>query len=113
MATDDDQDLAFNPQRQLCPDGTCLGVIGSDGRCTECGRRAEGAAPDSAESEPRPSDALPPDDGFPPVDEGEGEPTERDGGGPAFDPDRRLCSDGSCIGIVGKHNRCQLCGKPA
>jgi len=29
-------------QRQLCPDGACIGVIGPDGRCKECGRAAEG-----------------------------------------------------------------------
>lgn len=24
--------------RELCPDGACIGVIGSDGKCKECGR---------------------------------------------------------------------------
>lgn len=24
--------------RRLCPDGNCIGVIGPDGRCKECGR---------------------------------------------------------------------------
>ena len=27
-------------QRQLCPDGACVGVIGDDGTCTVCGRSA-------------------------------------------------------------------------
>jgi hypothetical protein len=27
--------------RRLCPDGNCIGVIGPDGRCKECGRPAE------------------------------------------------------------------------
>ncbi len=27
--------------RRLCPDGSCIGVIGPDGRCKECGRPAE------------------------------------------------------------------------
>ena len=27
--------------RRLCPDGNCIGVIGSDGKCKECGRPAE------------------------------------------------------------------------
>ena len=26
--------------RRLCPDGNCIGVIGPDGRCKECGRPA-------------------------------------------------------------------------
>ena len=27
--------------RELCPDGACVGVIGPDGRCKECGTPAE------------------------------------------------------------------------
>ena len=27
--------------RALCPDGSCIGVIGDDGRCRVCGRTAE------------------------------------------------------------------------
>jgi hypothetical protein len=25
-------------ERQLCPDDTCIGLIGPDGRCKECGK---------------------------------------------------------------------------
>ncbi len=25
---------------------------------------------------------------------------------------RKLCSDGSCIGVIGKNGKCQICGKP-
>ncbi len=32
-ADDDDWE-----NRRLCPDGNCIGVIGPDGRCKECGR---------------------------------------------------------------------------
>ena len=32
----------FDSSRRLCPDGDCLGVMGPDGRCKVCGRRAEG-----------------------------------------------------------------------
>ena len=35
-ASDDIED------RELCPDGACIGVIGPDGRCRECGRRRDG-----------------------------------------------------------------------
>ena len=28
--------------RQLCSDGNCIGVIGPDGRCKECGKKYEG-----------------------------------------------------------------------
>jgi hypothetical protein len=30
----------FRPDRRLCDDGVCIGVIGADGLCTVCGRRA-------------------------------------------------------------------------
>ncbi len=29
-------------ERRLCSDESCIGVIGPDGRCKECGRPAEG-----------------------------------------------------------------------
>lgn len=38
VADSDDDDWA---SRRLCPDGNCIGVIGPDGRCKECGRNAE------------------------------------------------------------------------
>ena len=25
---------------------------------------------------------------------------------------RRLCSDGNCIGVIGPDGRCKVCGKP-
>ena len=31
---------SFDPGRQLCSDGACTGVLGSDGKCKECGRSA-------------------------------------------------------------------------
>jgi hypothetical protein len=34
-------DDAFDDEeRQLCPDGACTGLLGSDGKCKECGRSA-------------------------------------------------------------------------
>jgi len=30
---------AFNPNRRLCPDEACIGVVGSDNKCSVCGRR--------------------------------------------------------------------------
>ena len=29
----------FAPKRRLCPDDACIGVIGSDNKCSICGRR--------------------------------------------------------------------------
>jgi hypothetical protein len=31
----------FDSKRRLCDDGACVGVIGDDGVCRVCGRRAE------------------------------------------------------------------------
>ena len=34
-------DDAFDgEERRLCPDGACTGLLGSDGKCKECGRLA-------------------------------------------------------------------------
>jgi hypothetical protein len=106
MATDDDREEGFNPKRRLCPDGSCIGIIGADGKCTECGARAAGDR-DPALEEPPITDT--PETG----DEADLPREERMDDGPVFDPKRRLCSDGTCIGVIGGDNRCQLCGKPA
>lgn len=37
-ATDDAEGSVDFASRKLCSDGTCIGVIGSDGRCKECGK---------------------------------------------------------------------------
>jgi hypothetical protein len=40
-ATDDDGSSAeVDDDRELCPTGTCLGLIGPDRRCKECGASA-------------------------------------------------------------------------
>jgi hypothetical protein len=31
-------DSPFDDDRELCPDGACIGVLGSDGKCKVCGR---------------------------------------------------------------------------
>ena len=30
-----------------------------------------------------------------------------------FDPHRRLCPDGACIGVIGDDGRCKVCRMPA
>jgi hypothetical protein len=105
-------DSGFDPKRRLCPDGTCTGVIGPDGRCRECGRaagaspRASGAAATATVVEPDDGDedaaALDAAGGDAPV-----------AGGPGFDPNRRLCDDGSCVGVIGPDGRCTVCGLQA
>ena len=31
----------FDPARRLCDDGSCVGVVGADGVCGTCGRKAD------------------------------------------------------------------------
>jgi hypothetical protein len=103
----------FDPKRRrLCRDGACVGLVGDDGRCRECGR-TEAEAALGAE---RP-DALDADvDADADVDLGAG---SRDANGEAspaaggFDPGRRLCDDGSCVGVVGPDGTCSVCGRRA
>jgi len=37
---DDEAETPFDDDRQLCPDDTCIGIIGADGRCKVCGKVA-------------------------------------------------------------------------
>ena len=87
--------------RTLCSDGNCIGVIGSDGRCKECGLSYDGSA---VEGQPVEVDSYDDDE----EDEMIAAPETPD------DPDwenRQLCSDGNCIGVIGPDGRCKECGK--
>jgi hypothetical protein len=88
-------------RRTLCSDESCIGVIGPDGRCKECGKPYEGFeyhAADTVETDvPDESDleVETPDEAL-------------------FDTDwesRTLCIDESCIGVIGPDGRCKECGK--
>ena len=88
--------------RVLCSDESCIGVIGPDGRCKECGLpyEKEAAVVDiqtMTDSQPDTDEAV--DDA----------PTF--GGGDDWE-NRTLCSDESCIGVIGSDGRCKECGKP-
>jgi hypothetical protein len=51
LATEDDAEGPIDlASRKLCSDGTCIGVIGPDGRCKECGK------PYTGEPEPEPDE---------------------------------------------------------
>ena len=113
----DDEAIDF-ASRRLCPDGSCIGVIGADGRCKVCGKAGEGPV---VAVEPGLADAGGDDD----EDEDETDETDEDqddqdddgehapaAAAPAWD-DRELCPDGSCIGVIGPNGRCKECGRPA
>ena len=118
--------------RQLCSDGACIGVIGSDGRCKVCGRAADGSPPED-DHEDDYEDAGEGDE-----DEDEGvadfEDEDEDEDAAAQDAellaaatdlaaslppsdedavDRKLCPDGGCIGVIGPDGKCKVCGKEA
>ena len=111
-----DDEIEFNPKgRRLCPDGSCVGLIGPDGRCGECGRVA-GPLASAGGGEPlRQPDEE--DDGTGAAAEATSEtPAEaapRSGGGGEFDPARRLCDDGACVGVLDANRKCNVCGRMA
>lgn len=134
----DPADVVSWEERRLCPDGSCLGVVGADGACNECGRvdpeaarllDARAAAKGEAKGEPKrePKRELSGEavdsgesDG---EGDGDGEEGGTDGGaagsravgarGGELGDDwqrRQLCEDGACIGVV-IDGRCNTCGK--
>ena len=102
--------------RQLCVDGNCIGVIGPDGRCKECGKPHPTATVRGAETSnvgPATSDVEISENNR--VSDVSGQPAaaESEPGETGDDwEDRRLCSDGTCIGVIGPDGRCKECGKP-
>ncbi len=87
---DDNLDAPFDPtKRRLCPDETCIGLLaqeqGGDDRCRVCGRRPG--------EEPMAAAVVEADEGS------------------SFASGRKLCPDGSCIGVIGPDGRCKECGR--
>jgi hypothetical protein len=101
-------DTSFDPKRRLCPDGSCIGVIGADGRCPVCGRRASGKPDMALVSDSASATDDGDDDAHLAAPAGDA-PAGTDG----FDPNRRLCEDGSCVGVIGADGRCSVCGREA
>jgi hypothetical protein len=99
-------------ERKLCSDESCIGVIGPDGRCKECGLPYAGPV-DATKEETVVSDFEEAD----PEDEINEEPEESGEHDTETQIDleweqRKLCSDESCIGVIGPDGRCKECGKP-
>lgn len=98
--------------RLLCSDESCIGVIGPNGRCKECDRPFEGELPadfnpDDSGTRPEDNDTIDTDttDESVPDPEQETEVTDDEWS------QRTLCSDESCIGVIGPDGRCKECGK--
>ena len=90
--------------RILCSDESCIGTIGPNGTCRECGKHYEGELPEKSsasrgqtmaakEQKPISSQTV-----------------------TVYDDDwdkRVLCSDESCIGTIAPDGKCRECGKPS
>jgi len=118
MAKDNAQTDQYWQSRTLCSDESCIGVIGPDGRCKECGKKYEGDLNEISLPE---TDRVPPEDTEPDETEFEEaaqasvQPSEPQPDESQPDDDwesRTLCSDESCIGVIGPDGRCKECGKP-
>ena len=104
--------------RMLCSDGNCIGVIGSDGRCKECGKEYDGSLTEVHFTEKEGS--SPADNSFekedPSLEDMPHEAAESNDNDESIRDDdwqnRVLCSDGNCIGVIGPDGRCRECGKP-
>ena len=88
-------------KRILCSDESCIGTIGPDGKCKECGKVYEG----KLQAEPNVQK----------VEKVTLDKQKQDLVNSESDDDwdkRVLCGDESCIGIIGSDGKCKECGKP-
>ena len=103
-------------QRVLCSDGNCIGIIGADGRCKECGMPYDGDLPSPVTEVNTDEDGVndsPADQQMTVEDAAAGDDPAigADGSGDSWE-NRTLCADESCIGVIGPDGRCKECGKP-
>jgi hypothetical protein len=98
--------------RELCPDGTCIGVIGADGRCRVCGRVSPLAVVDPRLRALRGDHEMKEDAKWMATGATPLEPSlhETNAEPELFDEENReLCPDGTCIGLIGPDGRCKEC----
>ncbi len=110
---------AFNSaDRELCPDGACIGLIGPDGRCKECGSVSPTATQDPRNRGLRSDEEVEEELGTRGLrsDEEVEEKLEQSRVTGSIEPapddfeDRELCPDGACVGVIGDDGRCRECG---
>ena len=97
-------------QRKLCRDESCIGVIGPNGCCKECGLLFEEGPSGEMKAEPAIENSE-----VAATEEELEEVTENGEGKSDLDLEwehRKLCIDESCIGVIGPDGRCKECGKP-
>ncbi len=94
----------FDPRdRELCIDGACIGLIGQNGQCRECGKPGASSVLDPRQRGLRDESEV--------ADELEAHIIEGDVvAAPVGFDDRALCPDGACIGILDADGKCKECG---
>ena len=103
--------------RVLCSDESCIGVIGPDGRCKECGLPYKGKLPETFPEGPT-SEVNQTQDETLTDNTGDNDASDETAeGNESTDLDdewarRKLCVDEGCIGVIGPDGRCKECGKP-
>ena len=97
--------------RTLCDDESCIGVIGPDGRCKECGKPFGEKRPETEHEEQQDTEAADEFDQTNGQDHAIDDEEENSREDTAWES-RTLCSDESCIGVIGTDGRCKECGKP-
>ena len=102
-------------QRELCPDGNCIGVIGPDGRCKECGQPGKGGPVTADQHSDKADDEILAEeaDANPSASAEEDAEAETEASNDDDWANRRLCPDGNCIGVIGPDGKCKECGRPA
>jgi hypothetical protein len=131
-------DIDTDPEwekRILCSDGNCIGVIGPEGCCRECGKpytetekqyvhgdnenelynippSEEELKSDEADFSSENPEALHKTSDESTEEKGlESEPELEMESESEWD-NRKLCSDGNCIGVIGPDGLCKECGTP-
>lgn len=106
--------------RVLCSDESCIGTIGADGCCRECGRAFEGGLPAGFQDVQVNRESAPPVEEETDTGGDKHDTIDAESGDEAQDTDpddawvrRILCIDESCIGVVNEATGCcKECGKP-
>jgi hypothetical protein len=92
-------------KRILCSDESCIGTIGPEGKCRECGKPYEGEILSEHSTIGGQSVAV--------EEHKQVSSTTDTASGSGDDWEKRiLCSDESCIGTIGPDGKCKECGKP-
>lgn len=109
-----------HPGREPCPEGNCIGIVGGDGRCTECGLSVVGGAVYRRPSRPTSGREPCPDSSCVGILDRDGRCVEcgvtraRFRAAGLFDLEtRQPCPDGSCIGVLNQAGVCVECGVSA